>query len=100
VLWSPCGRFGIVVLLLIPLSFFLGGVSAAPRHQAGIDPANFVPVADNRYFPLPPGPAYIYDGTNEAEVSELSATRRTLAPGPLKSRFVASPKMVFLRPVR
>lgn len=77
-LWSPRGRFGILVLLLlIPLSFALDGVSAAPRHQAGIDPANFVPVVDNRYFPLQPGTTYIYEGTNEGHRERAVLTVRT-----------------------
>ena len=77
-LWSPHGRFGIVaLLLLIPLSFSLGGVSAAPSHQAGIDPTNFVPVVDNRYFPLQPGTTYIYEGTNEGHAERAVLTIST-----------------------
>lgn len=71
------------LLLLIPLSFSPGGASASPPQQADIDPANFVTVVDNPYFPLKPGTTYIYEGTyqghtNRAVLAITTGTRMIL----------------------
>jgi hypothetical protein len=46
---------------------------------AGVDPANFDSPVRNPYFPLTPGRAYIYRGTEDSDrlVEHLRVTRRT-----------------------
>jgi hypothetical protein len=79
------GRWSIgIVLLLVALSGFLPGLAAAaPPHQIGFDPANFVSQVDNPYFPLKPGTTWVYEGTREgraqrAVVTVTSATKTIL----------------------
>lgn len=38
---------------------------------ANIDPADFVPVIDNAYFPLSPGTTYVYEGIGEDGVERI-----------------------------
>jgi hypothetical protein len=51
------------------------GASYRPQ----VDPADFVPVVDNRYLPLRPGTTLIYEGTSdgEREVTKVTTTDRT-----------------------
>jgi hypothetical protein len=53
-------------------------LGAAPYAPA-IDPANFVTVVDNPFFPLPPGKTFIYEGdtTQGHEHDEFAVTRNT-----------------------
>jgi len=45
----------------------------------GVDPANFVPVIDNPYFPLTPGTTLVYEGTSDGQRQhdEMTVTHRT-----------------------
>ena len=49
------------------------------RYDPTINPANFVNVVNNQYFPLPPGTTYVYEGHTTAglEHSEFAVTHRT-----------------------
>jgi len=49
------------------------------RYDPVIDPANFVRIIDNPYFPLIPGTSYIYEGrTREGvECDEFAVTNKT-----------------------
>src|SRR5437870_1466649 len=41
--------------------------TAAFGYQPTIDPANFVSVVDNPYFPLKPGTTYVYQGVRDGQ---------------------------------
>jgi len=48
-------------------------------YSPAIDPANFVAVIDNPYYPLPPGTTYVYEGNTAAglEHNEVAVTHHT-----------------------
>jgi hypothetical protein len=55
------------------------------RHSDGalpeFDPANFVPIIDNQFFPLQPGTTYIYEspeGAEEDVFGTITVTRKTI----------------------
>src|SRR5256714_386267 len=49
------------------------------RYDPAINPARFINVVNNQYFPLPPGRTYVYEGHTAAglEHSEFAVTHRT-----------------------
>src|SRR5262245_7278966 len=55
-----------------------GELGGAP-YDPVIDPANFVPVVDNPFFPLVPGTTFIYEGPTDVgfEHDEVTVTDRT-----------------------
>jgi hypothetical protein len=52
---------------------------AGEDYHPTIDPANFVEIIDNSYFPLTPGTTYLYEGVSdgEAETNEVKVTTDT-----------------------
>jgi len=47
--------------------------------SAGVDPANFVALIDNPFYPLPPGTTFVYEGPKDGEVQrdEVVVTHET-----------------------
>jgi len=70
--------FALATLALAMLFATVPAVSAAPPPPP-IDPANFVSVIDNPYFPLEPGTTFIYEGHSEGTPTreEMTVTKET-----------------------
>jgi hypothetical protein len=53
--------------------------TALPPYNPTIDPADFVPVIDNPYFPLTPGTTFIFEGTRDGQPrrDEVTITSET-----------------------
>ena len=74
---------------IAPLTTPTPAVSAAPRNPAAyvegaaytqkINPADFVGVVDNRYFPLPPGTTYVFEGEGEHVETAVTHDTRVVA---------------------
>jgi hypothetical protein len=84
------GYVGLAVSLSIAYSSLAAGLagateatptSGAPYHPT-IDPADFVAVIDNRYFPLQPGTTFVYEGTSDGEAEHndvvVTTERKTI----------------------
>jgi hypothetical protein len=70
----------LAVLLGIAIAFAAGcGRNAGEAYNPVIDAANFVAKIDNRYFPLMPGTAFIYQGGTKGgiERNEVYVTHQT-----------------------
>jgi hypothetical protein len=63
---------------LIP-SITNAGASTHPTSATALDPANFVRVVDNPYFPLPVGRTWIYRGIKDgaSQIDRVTVTART-----------------------
>ena len=63
-----------MLLLPITLAVFMSGCIYNPK----IDPANFVSVIDNPYYPLIPGTTYFYNGSvdNKTETNTIIVTHQ------------------------
>jgi hypothetical protein len=76
-------KFYTVVLVLASAALALatgcGDKSTAPVWEPTIDPAHFVAVIDNPYFPLTPGTVMRYEGSSggHAEINTVHVTRQT-----------------------
>jgi len=82
---------GLAALVVVPVSAAVsspsapsrGGSQAAsgcvPGYEPVPDPANFVGVIDNPYFPLPVGATFVYRGVRDGEtqVDRVYVTKRT-----------------------
>jgi hypothetical protein len=53
-------------------------MDAAVPYQPAIDPADFVEVIDNPYWPLTPGTKYEFEGAGEQTKVEVTSERRTV----------------------
>jgi hypothetical protein len=55
------------------------GVSAASAYEPHLTPADFSPVVDNPYFPLPVGRTWVYRGTRDgqSQIDRVTVTSKT-----------------------
>lgn len=55
------------------------GVSAASAYEPHLNPADFSPVVDNPYFPLPVGRTWVYRGTRDgqSQIDRVTVTSKT-----------------------
>jgi len=55
------------------------GVSAAPAYEPHLTPADFSPVVDNPYLPLPVGRTWVYRGTRDgqSQIDRVTVTSKT-----------------------
>ena len=76
-------QFFIVLTSGLALLFATASIAAAKPNAApsppGINPANFVRYVTNKFFPLPPGTTFFYEGTTEGIPTrdEVNVTRKT-----------------------
>src|SRR5690349_18276561 len=52
-------------------------LTASTASAAAIDPADFVSVIDNSYFPLTPGTTYVTESPDGSAVDRFAVTRQT-----------------------
>ncbi|MEO7723260.1 MAG: hypothetical protein ABIU29_01005 [Chthoniobacterales bacterium] len=67
------GRLGHFFFLCCA-AFLIGRLSAGPKYEPKIDPANFQGKVDHRYFPLVPGTSFRYLDTVLGELLEREVT--------------------------
>jgi hypothetical protein len=53
-------------------------ISSTLPYRINVDPADFVAVVDNPFFPLTPGTKWVYDGDEHVEVRVLAETKEIL----------------------
>src|SRR5262249_52396744 len=57
----------VVTVMTIRGSGSLSAGTSSPAPQLALDPANFVTVVDNPYFPLPVGRTWVYEGIKDGQ---------------------------------